>query len=48
MTCVQFDLMIADLPPGEYLVTLNRFMDLTPVEFTLDLINQPSGEISFD
>ena len=48
MTCVQFDLMIADLPPGEYLVTLNRFMGLPPVEFTLDLINQPTGEIGFD
>ncbi|UCG62180.1 MAG: hypothetical protein JSV52_02525 [Candidatus Zixiibacteriota bacterium] len=48
MVTVEIDMLISNLPPGEYLIKLNRFMDLEPVEFTVDLINEPSGEVGFD
>ncbi len=36
-------MVIANLPPGEYTFIVNRFGGLGTVEFTADLINEPTG-----
>ncbi len=48
MVTVETEMLISNLPPGEYLIRLNRFMELAPVEFTVDLVNDPSGWVSLD
>lgn len=48
MVNVETNMHISHLPPGQYHVILDRFMELETVEFTLDLSSASSGTIGFD
>jgi hypothetical protein len=48
MVNVEVDMLISNLPRNQFTIVLNRFMELETVEFTVNLLDEPSGEIGFD